>query len=348
MGPRIAVYPSGHGFGHAVRVAEVVEALLERSPTAAVHAKTVAPAAIFSSLPRRIVLHHGETDFGLSQPDGLSVDFEETLARLARLEEEWDRRVGAEARWLRDVGAELVLADIPAVAFDAAAAADVPSIALGNFSWDWMYAAYARERPAFAAHAERAARSYALARALIRLPFHGEMPAFSRVIDVPLIARRCAVSREEARRRLGLPLDRRLVLVGFGGLGFASLAVECLERVPGVDYVTTDGRTLEPVDYVLWLRACDAVLTKPGYGMVAATLVNGVRVLYTGRESFPEFPILARALEELGTASFVPLDDLRGGAIGARLEALLARPVAETALAADGAARAAEIVLRSL
>ncbi|MEA2625481.1 MAG: hypothetical protein QOD06_1526 [Candidatus Binatota bacterium] len=344
MGPRIAVYPSGHGFGHAVRVAEVVEALLERSPAAVVHAKTVAPPAIFSP-SGRVVLHRGEIDFGLSQPDGLSVDFDDTLARLARLEEEWDRRVNAEARWLREIDAELVLADIPAIAFDAAAAAGVPSIGLGNFSWDWMYAAYARELPAFAKHAERAGRSYALARALIRLPFHADMPRFPRVVDVPMIARRSPVPRGEARRRLGLPLDRRLVLVGFGGLGFGSLSVERLDRVPGVDYVTTEGRTLEPADYVLWLRACDAVLTKPGYGMVAATLVNGVRVLYTGRDSFPEFPILARALEEHGTASFVPLDDLRNGTIGRRLEALLARPVSETALAADGAARAAEIVL---
>jgi len=96
------------------------------------------------------------------------------------------------------------------------------------------------------------------------------------------------------------------------------------------------------------LRACDAVVTKPGYGIVAASLVNGVRVLYTTRDDFPETPILVRALEEHATAQVVPLADLAQGAIGGPLEALLARPVVESGLAADGAEHAAEMLAREI
>jgi UDP:flavonoid glycosyltransferase YjiC (YdhE family) len=184
------------------------------------------------------------------------------------------------------------------------------------------------------------------------------MPAFRSTTDIPLIARRSALSREEARRRLGLPLERPLVLLSFGGLGFTGIDVSGLAELSEIEFVATESFADPPanlvclerpeLDYTLLLRACDAVVTKPGYGIVAASLVNGVRVLYTTRDDFPETPILVRALEEHATAQVVPLADLAQGALGGPLEALLARPVVESGLAADGAQRAAEMLAREI
>ncbi len=36
----------------------------------------------------------------------------------------------------------LVVADLPALGIAAAAPPDIPAIALGNFTWDWIYADY--------------------------------------------------------------------------------------------------------------------------------------------------------------------------------------------------------------
>jgi hypothetical protein len=73
-----------------------------------------------------------------------------------------------------------------------------------------------------------------------------------------------------------------------------------------------------------------------------------VRVLYATRDDFPETPILVDALRAHATAGPVALADLVRGEIGRPLEALLARPVAETELAADGAARVAELLVEDL
>src|SRR5204863_361743 len=83
----------------------------------------------------------------------------------------------------------LVVGDIPPLAFAAAARAGVKALALGNFTWDWIYGNY----PAFEALAPdvvptmRAA--YAAATRALRLPFHGGFEPMAAVTgDIPLIA----------------------------------------------------------------------------------------------------------------------------------------------------------------
>ena len=148
-----------------------------------------------------------------------------------------------------------------------------------------------------------------------------------------------------ARARLGLPERQPVVLLSFGGFGF-EVAPAVFESLPEALFVMTERPSIMPgnvrvldrnrLAYEDLLRAADAVVTKPGYGITAEALANGTRVLYTQRGRFPEFPILARALEEHGTAAFVSLDDLRLGRIGEDLRALLARPVRQATLSTDG------------
>ena len=352
--PSIAVYVSSHGFGHAVRIAEVVARLLSLDGGLRVHVCSVAPQWLFPRADGRVLVHRAASDVGMVQPNGLTIDFEATLASLAELERSWERRVSEEAAWLGETGVALVIGDIPPLAFAAADRVGLPSIALGNFDWEWVYRSYAERDERFATHARRAAACYGKALYALRLPFHADMDAFRSVVDLPLVARRSGCTRAEARDRLGLPAERPLVLLSFGGLGFTGIRVERFAEMPEILFLATEAFPDPPanllsldrpdIDYTLLLRACDVVVTKPGYGIVAASLVNAVRVLYTARGEFPEAPILVRALEEHATAQFIALEDLEQGAIRGPLRSLLGRPVGETRLAADGAERVAEIL----
>ncbi len=354
----LAVYVSSHGFGHATRVAEVIAGFFEYVPRCAVHLRTTAPSWLFPAHDARLRMDSVATDVGMVQPHGLEIDFEATITRLDELEARWRERVAAEATWLDDVGAGLVLGDVPPLAFAAAAHAGIPSVALCNFSWDWIYGSYQNRDPRFAAHAERAAGCYTTARRLYRLPFHAPAPSFAARVDVPLIARRCPLPRREARRRLGLPLEGPLVLLSFGGFGSPAIEVSRFAEIRGVCFVATEACANAPsnltcldrpgLDYAMLLRASDVVLTKPGWGILAASLVNGVRVLYATRDDFPETPILVRALQAHATAQQITPTEVANGEIRAPLEALLARPVAETHLAANGAARVAELLAEDI
>ena len=136
----IVFYISGHGFGHASRDVEVLNAVLRRRPSVPVTIRSAVPVWFLeASLEQRVALASLETDPGLAQFDSLRIDETETVLRARRFYDGFDERVAAEAAWLRTIGARLVVADVPPLACAAAARAGVPSIVLGNFTWDWIY-----------------------------------------------------------------------------------------------------------------------------------------------------------------------------------------------------------------
>src|SRR5207249_9342010 len=247
--PSIAVYVSNHGFGHAVRVAEVVDRVVRR-PAVRVHLRTAAPEWLFPRADGRVLVHRAASDVGIVQPHGLALDLEATLHSLAELERRFEWRVAEEAAWLAETGVALVLGDIPPLAFAAADRAGVPAIALGNFDWEWVYRSYAKRDPRFTPHAERAAACYGEARYALRLPFHADMDAFRSAVDLPLIARCSGFSRAEARERLGLPAERPLVLLSFGGLGFTAIRVERFAEMPEILFLATEAFHNPPANLV--------------------------------------------------------------------------------------------------
>jgi UDP-N-acetylglucosamine:LPS N-acetylglucosamine transferase len=93
------------------------------------------------------------------------------------------------------------------------------------------------------------------------------------------------------------------------------------------------------------LGACDVVVTKPGYGVVADCLANRVSMLYTDRGPFREYDILAQALPTLGRARYIPRAELLAGQLGPHLNALLESRAQWTAQPIDGAQCVARRVL---
>ncbi len=121
-----------------------------------------------------------------------------------------------------------VLGDIPPLAFAAAQGGErAARSALGNFSWDWIYAHLAKRQPGFADAAAWARAAYGSAAILLRLPFAGDLAVFQRVEDIPLVARRPRLEKGEARRRLGLD-ERPAILLSFGGIGVPGLKLEAM------------------------------------------------------------------------------------------------------------------------
>ena len=142
--PSVVFYVSGHGFGHASRDIEVINALLARRPDLDVRVRTTAARWLFDVTVRgRVAYEHVECDTGVVQHDSLTPDLEATATRAREFYETFDARVLREAAALRQLGARLVVGDVPPLAFAAAREAEIPSIALANFTWEWIYEDYA-------------------------------------------------------------------------------------------------------------------------------------------------------------------------------------------------------------
>ena len=303
-----------------------------------------------------------ECDVGLVQKDALTIDEAGTAEAVRRFRFGWEALVSREARWLRESGARLVLGDIPPLAFVAAAEAGVPSIALGNFSWDWIYRHLATRQPDLAEAAAHAAAAYGRAGLLLRLPFAGDLSAFPRIEDVPLVARAPALAKAEVRLRLGLDA-RPVVLLSFGGVGMPGLEPAAFGRLDEYLFLLTgqagggaapNVRRLEAgqlsaagLYYPDLVAAADVVVSKPGYGIVTDCIGARTRLVYTDRGDFPEYPILVAEMPRYLPVVFASNEDVREGRLDEALRQVMALPFPEPP-PTNGSSVAADRLLAAL
>jgi hypothetical protein len=356
---RIVFYISGHGFGHASRDAVVINALARRlSPLQIVVRSTVPRWFLDSSLAAEVHIVDGPVDTGVVQPNSLAIDEEETARRAAAFLDAFDAHINREAALLRSAGASLIVGDIPPLAFAAAAQAGVPSIALANFTWDWIYDGFPRFRQTAPGVIEHIADAYAGTTLALRLPFSGGFASMPRVDDIPLVGRRATLTRGDVRQRLDLASTSPLVFASFGGHGRAIPLDRATSpdefTIVATDYESPDGLSDEGlrilsaatmdaagVSYTDLLAACDVVVTKIGYGIVADCIVNDVAMLYAERTHFVEQTIFARELPAVLRCRTISREDLVAGMWTDPLRALLAQPGPVEKMRTDGAEVAA-------
>ena len=362
----LAFYVSGHGFGHASRTIEIINALLAREPDLPIVVLSSAPRWIFDATIRgHATVTAGTFDTGIAQVNSLALDVEASLRQAAAFHATIADRARTESERLRHLRAALVLADLPPLAFEAAARAGVPSMAIGNFTWDWIYEAYELQPRLAPGLPDLIRQAHGLADVAWRLPMHGGFEGFRRIVDVPLVARRSRRDPTETRRAFGLPPDTRLVLISFGGYGLDTLPLHTLVGRDEFGIVTT-GRGAEPtgrsgriwhVDeqamydagyrYEDLVAAVDVVATKPGYGIISECAANGTALLYTSRGPFAEYDVLVAALPGLVRSRFIDHARVFAGGWDDELAALLAQPKPH-AVAANGADVIAERILERL
>lgn len=360
----LVFYISGHGFGHASRDVEVIHAIAESRPGLRVIARTAVPSSFFDVSARvAIEVQPLSTDPGVVQIDSIRIDEDATAREATAFYRDFDRRAGAEAQILAELEADLVVGDVPPLAFAAAARAGVPSVLLANFTWDWIYEGYPAIPADHAFVLELIRRAHATCTVALRLPFHGGFAGVHRVIDIPLIARRSARDPEETRRQLGIQPGRLMVLVSFSRYGIAlplrQLADERRLTLLVTDHEGEDpahngdalirmapqGLTASGLRYEDLVAAAHVVVSKPGYGIIAECIANGAALLYTSRGRFVEQDLLVREMPGVLRCRPIATDDLLEGRWWGDIRALLDQPAPDRRIRIDGAAVAAAAIL---
>jgi hypothetical protein len=345
---RAVFYISGHGFGHAARAIELIRTLMARHPSARVIVRTSVARRLFAPLAGfdGIDLQPVETDTGITQIDSLTIDEDDTVRRAADFYARFDAHVEREAGVLQAAGAELVVGDIPPLAFAAAARAGIRSIAIGNFTWDWIYSIY----PAFARIAPEVMptieRAYATTTLALRLPLHGGFaPMAAATRDIPFIARQSGREPAETRAALGLGGDRPIVLASFGAYG-ADFPVERL--LQSDRFALVDPRREPPAGFVYQdlVAAADVVVSKPGYGIVSECVANRTALLYTSRGRFVEYDLFVEEMPRVLRCRYISQEDLLAGRWADGVDALLAQPPPPEQARIDGAEVAADAIDR--
>ncbi len=339
----IVFYITGHGFGHASRSIELINVIADRRPDARIIIRTSVPAWLFrTTAPPHIELAHVETDVGVVQIDSLNVDEGETARRAAAFYGGFDRRVDEEAAVLDAARATVVVGDIPPLAFAAAARAGVPSVAVGNFTWDWIYSGY----EAFGGGVIATIRAaYSAATRALRLPLHGGFDAMAAVTtDIPFIARRSRLDPAETRARLRIANDRPFVLASFSA---ADLHLP-YDGIAASEHLTILAPEREPppsLTYPDLVAAADVVVSKPGYGIVSECVANGTALLYTSRGHFVEYDVFIAEMPRFLRCRYLARGGFLSGHWGAAVRGLLAQTPPPERPRIDGASIAADAIL---
>ena len=378
----LAFYISGHGFGHASRDVEIVNALAARRADLQLLLRTsVTPWLLRRTIRMPFDLDPEPCDTGVVQIDSLRLDARATIERAREFHRTLDARAAREAALLRAKGVRLILADVPPLACAAGAAAGIPVIVVGNFTWDWIYGAYADELRAAPDLVPAIRRAYRQASEAWRLPLHGGFEAFeppSRagsggpgIRDMPFVARHATHERADTLERLGLgrgfrlEADRPLTLSSFGGYGVHGLDLASLDCLGSWDVILTglerpsslpDGvhffeeeeiydRGLRYEDLV---AAADVVVTKPGYGIVSECLANDTAMVYTSRGHFAEYPVLVEGMRRFLRCEFLEQDALLAGRWLDALDRARTAPRPAEHPPTDGAEVIADIICQTI
>jgi len=323
---------SAHGYGHIAQTAPVLNLLAQRQPELRI---TVRSHASTEYLKQRILYPfehvHVALDFGMTMFDAVSVDVQRSLAAYADYHAHWEQKVDVAAEALRALKPDLLLANVPYLSLAAAKVAGIPSVAMCCLNWADIYRHYAPEDVGAAAIHAQMLDAYHSAEIFFKFRPAMPMNELRNGRDISCVAQTGIPCRQQVRECIGAADDEKLVLVAMGGIEYR-LPMENWPTTPGVRWLVPEAWDIERDDVTAFeslgmdfrdvLASCDAVLTKPGYGIFAEAACAGIPVMYISRGDWPEAPYLVDWLQRHGVAIEVHAELLQDGEIGRTLEML--------------------------
>ncbi len=344
----VAVYISGHGYGHLAQIAPVLEALVRRCPDVALLLRTELPVALLSRRIRTpFSLLADKVDVGVLQKNAISEDIPATLLAAHTFYDDFAGMVEREAKLLAKLNKPVaVLSDISPLAFPAAKRLGIPSIAVASLDWHDIYRAYLPADDPLLAILQTAHGDCDM---LIQPPLSMPMPGFAKRKQVDVIvddSYTAPKTRRDNKQRTALvmfggsgdpPFDIR-ALGGIAGWRFLSLSTIPKGAPPNVRQAVFRDSTAE------LMQGCDLVITKPGYGTLAECWQTNTPVAYVPRENFPEYPYLDDWLQEHAPCARMQTDDFVDGNWLEAMQIALDSPREWPKIKGSGAEQAAELI----
>jgi L-arabinokinase len=361
----IAYYITAHGYGHGTRSCDVLRALHRLAPEQPVIVTSDLPLAFLQNRLagcRNIIFRPGAFDVGLVQKDSVRSDLFQTLEKLEDLYNREESLIVQEQNFFRSSNISLVVADIPAIPLGAAQRTNLHNVAIGNFSWDWIYETYAKTDFHWEFFVEKFRAVYEETELLLRLPFAPPMEQFPNRKDIPLLATPGANRRSDmadiSYYDISPDPKKIWVLLSFTSLELSFQALEKIKTYNNYEFFCVQplefpGSCVHSIDrnrvsFSDIMASCDIVISKPGFGLVSECIVNGKPLIYSDRDEFAEYPILVEGIKKYLRNVHIPSADLYAGNFFQCLEKTRSAPEPAETIAAGGAEMIAKELLHYL
>lgn len=336
MNKCVVAFISDHGFGHAARSCLILKALMNQGIEVAII--SAVPKWFFTDkfvdTPSKWSLLEEQVDVGLFQLNALKSDFSETANHLAEFWRKPDLKISKIMAFLAEKHPTLAYLDIPAVGVLVAEQLKIPTIALGNFSWDWIYQDLvshdsqkcdAKDKYILNQSIQNHQKLYAKVDKLLQLPYPGDFSAFSNAEICPInwVGEKHDSSRNQTLSKLKLDPSKKYILFSFGGHTLPGFTLEdwpadcelqplVITQNKNIDQRFTRSNqelTLQNITYADVIVASSVIVTKPGYGILTDCLFNQIPMIHLPRGRFAEYPTLLKALDENLNNAFIQPED---------------------------------------
>jgi hypothetical protein len=184
------------------------------------------------------------------------------------------------------------------------------------------------------------------------------MDAFPRVEDIPLVATPGKLQREKIAKITGCNPKAKWILLSFTTLAWNDEALTRVEALEGCELFTVlplhwERRNIHTLDrdqvtFSDVIASVDAVISKPGFGILSDCIVNRKPLIYAERSDFLEYPILESALRKYLKHLHIPAEDLYRGNLKSSLTRIWDSPEPEASLAYGGDVIAAKRIAQFL
>ncbi len=348
MPRHIAVYISGHGYGHLAQITPVLNRLVELCPDVKLLLRTALPVELLTRAIRAsFTLLEGAVDVGVVQKNAISEDIPATIVAARGFYDAFADRVEDEVERLKAHRPVAILSDVAPLAFPVAQQLGIPSFAIASLDW---YDIYRHFLPADDALLVTLQQAHAICDLLIQPPLSMPMASFPHRKQVAVIV------DDKQTDKLVKNNRQKTALIMFGGSGdppfdinvlgsmvdwqflYLSLGLPPHTASPNVRQVVAEPST------AALMYACDIVITKPGYGTLAECWQTKTPLVYVSRELFPEYPYLDAWLQEQAPSARLSLDDFATGNWLPAMHTALACPRSYPEISASGAMQAAKLI----
>jgi len=363
--PNIAWFISPHGFGHAARSSAIMASIQEIDPAVQFEIFTRVPLWFFQDSVSGISGYHSLlTDIGLVQKSPLYEDMEQTIQALDEFIPFQSVQIADLSDKLHKLKCDIVICDIAPMGIAVAREARIPSVLVENFTWDWIYEGYKN-------HVRLRKHTDYLRNLFESADYHIQTEPICQHKNADLVtlpvSRKIRSPRQIIRQRLGIPDNKKMIVITMGGIRESYNFFDELEKYDDIFFVIPGAKeTHDPLNstgrkrknlillphhsdffHPDLINASDTVVGKVGYSTISEIYHAGAPFGYILRPTFPESEKLAAFVKKEMPGHLIDEADFHNGKWLSSLEALFALPRIQRNCS-NGAEQAAKFIYHLL
>lgn len=296
----IAYYISDYGYGHATRSTAIIRELLRQNETVKVIiCHTFALGFLQQSFKHepRVTFREVATDVGyVLQENSLEPDTKRLNNTVSSYVSDFSTKLNQEMCFMKEKNVSFAISDISPLGIAGAAALNIPSLGLSNFTWHTAYEGLIEERLLSFLHAQYNQMTYHFPLACSNEPSWGieenqSFGFYSREIDDHEVQR--------IRKEIDPIGENHIIYFGLGmKVDIGTLSELPIWQSPNCKFIVSSNVDVthpnvykipqEETETQHYVAAADLVLTKAGWGTISEAVCAGVPLLITNRSSMKE------------------------------------------------------------